>query len=144
MKYRYKNTFYSKDREPYSNPFLGTDEEPQVYKGYRIFPRVISVKPGGDEFDIVNDSDECIGMCAGLNGAKARIDEIVENSVISVDLKKLAQHLYKKGYTPGNYDGISNDILDYLEEELGLETKVAQQLADFSKETAKGLSKRKG
>jgi hypothetical protein len=60
-----------------------------------------------------------------------------------VDLKKLAQHLSKKGYAPGDYDGISNDIMDYLEKEYGLETKVSKQLADFFKNTAKGLSKRK-
>jgi len=143
MIYRYKNTFYSKDREPYSKPFLESEEAPQVYKGYRIFPRVLSVEPGADEFDIVNDSDECIGIYASVSGAKDRIDEMVKDQVISVDLKKLAQHLSKKGYAPGDYDGISNDIMDYLEKEYGLETKVSKQLADFFKNTAKGLSKRK-
>lgn len=69
----YKNKFYSpKIHGP--NPNITTDADPIEYKGFLIYHRVKSM---GDAniFDIVKDG-VCIGMMAGLNGAKERIDSL--------------------------------------------------------------------
>lgn len=63
----YKNSFYSKTT-PESKPVLFTDATPIEYKGYLIYKRLPEC------FDIVIDG-VCIAMCAGINGAKKRIDE---------------------------------------------------------------------
>jgi hypothetical protein len=63
---RYKNSFYKKST-PESKPVLFCDKGPVEYKGYLIYQRM------KDCFDIVKDG-VCIGMYAGINGAKKSID----------------------------------------------------------------------
>jgi len=63
----YKNPFYRKSI-PGSKPVLTTDVTPMHYKGYLIYKRL------HDCFDIVKNG-VCVGMNAGLKGAKKRIDE---------------------------------------------------------------------
>lgn len=70
----YKNSFYS-DKIPGSKKIIETTAEPVEYKGYKIFHRQKSSTPGGDIFDIVNDKEVCVGMYAGINGAKRAIDK---------------------------------------------------------------------
>lgn len=62
----YVNKFYNKN---YTNsvPIITVDSEPTLYKGYNIYKRYSQM------FDIVKDGI-CVGMCAGLDGAKRRID----------------------------------------------------------------------
>jgi hypothetical protein len=68
----YKNSFYDNDKKD-RNPVLTTDLKPVEYKGYLIYHRINSTIKSGNVFDIVKD-DICIGMYAGINGAKQRID----------------------------------------------------------------------
>lgn len=63
----YKNSFYSKAAQG-SEPVLTTDATPVEYNGYKIYKRFDAC------FDIVKDG-VCIGMYAGLNGAKRQIDK---------------------------------------------------------------------
>jgi hypothetical protein len=62
----YKNKFYSKHFQN-STPFITVNEAPVIYRGYEIYKRFSNL------FDIVKNG-VCVGMCAGLNGAKRRID----------------------------------------------------------------------
>lgn len=64
----YANSFYS-PRNQESKPTITTNAIPIKYKGYLIYQRQKEV------FDIVIDG-RCIGMYAGLNGAKNRIDTL--------------------------------------------------------------------
>lgn len=64
---KYKNTFYRKGGE--SPETIETEANPTEYKGYLIYERIRKVC-----FDIVTDG-VCIGMYAGINGAKKRIDK---------------------------------------------------------------------
>ena len=57
---------------PYASKILKCNEAPEEYKGYLIYPRV-NYGFEGDVFDIVKDG-VCIGMNAGPNGAKRKID----------------------------------------------------------------------
>jgi hypothetical protein len=63
----YKNSFYSA-RNQDSKPVIQTTAVPVEYKGYLIYHRLSMC------FDIVIDGI-CIGMNAGINGAKKRIDQ---------------------------------------------------------------------
>jgi hypothetical protein len=69
----YKNSFHQKGN-PYSQEIITArlGESPVEYYGYLIYRRL-----DGDYwvYDIVKDG-VCIGMYAGINGAKARIDEL--------------------------------------------------------------------
>jgi hypothetical protein len=72
----YRNTFYN-SHNTYSKQTLSCDDKYiREYRGYFICHRVRSTVPSGDCFDIVNAFGECVGMYAGINGAKLRIDEI--------------------------------------------------------------------
>jgi len=74
--FTYKNPFYS----PYyqnSEPVIDTDVKPVEYKGYLIFHRLKSTSKGGDIFDIVLNG-KIIGMNAGINGAKKRINDLAK------------------------------------------------------------------
>jgi hypothetical protein len=64
----YKNSFYSKTAHG-SEPLLATDTTPILYCGYTIYKRLDVC------FDIVKDG-VCIGMYAGINGAKRQIDKL--------------------------------------------------------------------
>lgn len=66
----YTNPFYSKHFTG-SKPIIETTAKPVEYKGYLIYERI-----SGLQFDIVKDGI-CVGMCAGLNGAKRRIDSLI-------------------------------------------------------------------
>jgi len=63
---RYKNSFHQQ-HNIYSREYYETDVCPIVYKGYSIYKR------SDIEYHIVKDG-VCIGMNAGLNGAKDKID----------------------------------------------------------------------
>lgn len=69
----YQNPFFSLKYQD-SKPFIETAAAPVEYKGFLIYHRVKSYNPGGNVFDIVKDG-VCVGMYAGLNGAKKAIDE---------------------------------------------------------------------
>lgn len=64
---KYKNKFYSPKLQD-SKPFIETDVTPVKYQGYLIYERIKGIC-----FDIVKNG-VCIGMYAGLNGAKGAID----------------------------------------------------------------------
>ncbi len=69
----YKNKFHT----PHiitSKPIIETDAIPVAYKGYLIYHRLKNNGKCGDVFDIVKDG-VCVGMYAGLNGAKRKIDD---------------------------------------------------------------------
>lgn len=63
----YKNSFYKNDPRN-TREFLTCDSKPVEYKGFQIYHRLSEV------FDIVK-AGVCVGMCAGLNGAKRHIDK---------------------------------------------------------------------
>lgn len=65
----YKNPFYSPKHSD-SKPMIITDAKPIEYNGYLIFERIKGIC-----FDIVKDG-VCVGMNAGIKGAKKRIDAI--------------------------------------------------------------------
>jgi len=64
----YRNSFYNAKYQD-SRPDITTDAKPEHYEGYMIHRR------SKDVFDIVKDG-VCIGMSAGLNGAKRKIDTL--------------------------------------------------------------------
>jgi hypothetical protein len=66
---QYKNTFYNQTVND-SKPVIQTEVTPKEYKGYLIYERIKGVC-----FDIVKDG-ACIGMYAGVNGAKGFIDTL--------------------------------------------------------------------
>lgn len=68
----YKNKFYETDKWN-RREFLQAEVKPVVYRGFNIYHRIKAVTKWADEWDIVKDG-ECIGMCAGLGGAKQKID----------------------------------------------------------------------
>lgn len=96
----YLNTFYNPKRKD-SKKFLTTEAKPTYYKGFKIYHRVKSAERGGNIYDIVI-SNECIGMYAGLRGAKQRIDILTP---MMVKIKKNAYNLYctKPGYYNSHY-----------------------------------------
>jgi hypothetical protein len=66
MQTSYKNKFYNKNFQN-STPIITVNSLPVLYKGYNIYKRFSNL------FDIVKNGI-CVGMCAGLEGAKRRID----------------------------------------------------------------------
>ncbi|MFB6456526.1 hypothetical protein ACE38W_14730 [Chitinophaga sp. Hz27] len=68
----YKNPFHKKGYQD-SSPVIATEAIPIIYKGHEIYHRIKSNTPGGNVFDIVKDGT-CVGMNAGINGAKQKID----------------------------------------------------------------------
>lgn len=64
---KYRNTFHKPGRSEYGPEFYETASRPVEYMGYLIYHRLDKC------FDIVCDGD-CIGMYAGLNGAKNAIE----------------------------------------------------------------------
>ena len=62
----YKNSFYVNEKQNRTE-FITCEKNPIFYKGFLIYHRWIEL------FDIVKD-EVCIGMYAGLNGAKKAID----------------------------------------------------------------------
>jgi len=68
----YKNSFHQKNN-PYSQEIITArlGEPPVEYYGYLIYRRL---DEGYEVFDIVKDG-VCVGMYAGINGAKRHIDE---------------------------------------------------------------------
>jgi hypothetical protein len=68
----YKNKFYNPQINT-SKPIIETDSTPVEYKGYLIYHRIKNNGKWGDIFDIVKNG-ECVGMYAGMNGAKQKID----------------------------------------------------------------------
>jgi hypothetical protein len=69
----YTNPFYSAKFDN-SKPAITTEAIPIEYKGYLIYERVKK-----QVFDIVQDG-VCIGMYAGINGAKRWLDTITEDN----------------------------------------------------------------
>lgn len=72
--YSYINTFHM-PLNPYSQKILTCDTPPVEYKGYQIFHRVKSANKDANVYDIVKDG-KCIGMYAGPNGARRKIDSL--------------------------------------------------------------------
>lgn len=68
MTISYKNPFYNIHYMG-SRAIIETDAKPIPYKGYLIYER----NPYAPIFDIVKKG-VCVGMYAGLNGAKRAID----------------------------------------------------------------------
>lgn len=68
----YKNLFYNAKNMD-SKRVFSTEEKPIEYKGFQIFHRIRSSNPSANCFDVVING-VCIGMYAGLNGAKMYID----------------------------------------------------------------------
>ena len=68
----YINSFYNSNYAG-STKIIKTNSSPINYKGYLIFDRNNDKKL----FDIVNDG-VCIGMYAGINGAKKFIDKLTK------------------------------------------------------------------
>lgn len=64
----YKNSFYENDKQNRSE-FINCDKKPIEYKGFLIYHRWTEL------FDIVKNG-VCVGMYAGINGAKKKIDQI--------------------------------------------------------------------
>ena len=64
----YKNSFYNPKHKD-TKPEIEIKSTPTEYRDYLIYKRSKEV------FDIVKDG-VCIGMYAGINGAKKRIDEL--------------------------------------------------------------------
>ena len=66
----YKNPFFQKNN-PYSREIHTYSENDYIetYKGYAIWRHSFS------QYDIVKDK-VIVGMCAGVDGAKRRIDEL--------------------------------------------------------------------
>lgn len=80
----YTNPFYTPDYQG-STPVIENDSEPIEHNGYLIFKRVevhrkftetIRSVFVADVYDIVRPGiiTKCVGMCAGIDGAKRRID----------------------------------------------------------------------
>jgi hypothetical protein len=80
---KYKNPFHSPDYQG-SKPEIESEADPVEYKGYLIFKRVEVHRKITDTFKSVFVADVydivkngvCVGMMAGINGAKTRIDQI--------------------------------------------------------------------
>ena len=66
----YSNPWHRSGKPEYGPQFFETDSRPTPYRGYLIFHRL------RDCWDIVKDG-ECVSQCAGPNGARARIDQII-------------------------------------------------------------------
>jgi len=77
----YKNSFYKKG-DNYNTEHITTHAKSIAYKGYAIYHRIKSANRSADCFDIVKDG-VCIGMMAGLNGAKERIDNFTDNRLFA-------------------------------------------------------------
>jgi hypothetical protein len=76
---KYRNSFYDSEN-CLSREFIYRDDSinpPFHYKGYEIFERF---DQGYQVFDIVKN-DVCIGMYAGINGAKGRIDNLINETI---------------------------------------------------------------
>jgi hypothetical protein len=69
METSYKNSFYSPKFQG-STEVIKTEANPTEYKGCQIFQRI-----KGECWDVVKDGI-CIGMYAGINGAKKFIDTL--------------------------------------------------------------------
>lgn len=69
----YKNPFFQKNN-PYSREIHTYSESDYIeqYNGYSIW------RHGFSQFDIVRDN-VIVSMCAGLDGARRRIDELNKN-----------------------------------------------------------------
>jgi len=67
----YLNSFYKENLKEGSK-YINTDSIPVEYKRHLIYRRNLNV------FDIVKN-DICIGVYAGINGAKGRIDQLILN-----------------------------------------------------------------
>lgn len=84
---KYLNPFHSSDYQG-STPVIENDEQPVEHAGYLIYHRVevhrkftetIRSVFTADVYDIVRPGKlftaaKCVGMCAGLDGAKRRIE----------------------------------------------------------------------
>lgn len=64
---RFRNTFHNPFNAIYGPEFFEVDEKPVEHHGMLIYRRLSNC------FDIVIDG-ECVGMYAGLNGAKRAIE----------------------------------------------------------------------
>ena len=71
---RYKNSFHS-EKNQNSKEYFETSEMPIEYKGYFIFHRIKDTIKVLNVFDVVKNN-VCIGMYAGINGAKKFIDNL--------------------------------------------------------------------
>lgn len=70
----YKNAFYNPLYQG-SALVIVTNSEPVHYRGYLIYHRIKGTTKSGNVFDVVKDG-VCIGNYAGINGAKAFIDDV--------------------------------------------------------------------
>lgn len=80
----YKNTFFKNDKKE-RKEYITTESKPMFYKNHYIYHRISSNIKDANIFDIVKNN-ECIGMYAGVNGAKNRIDSLDNNNVIQLSL----------------------------------------------------------
>ncbi|MCD7983390.1 MAG: hypothetical protein LUG19_03935 [Desulfovibrio sp.] len=84
MKHEYKNPWYEtlgRKGLSFDPPVYRTNATPTEYKGYLIFERISKTC-----FDVVKDG-VCVSQCAGLNGAKRRIDQF-----FAVEAEMEAEH----------------------------------------------------
>jgi len=79
----YKNSFYNKSNT-FSVPFIKTTAKAVLYRGYLIYHRLRTTTPQNDIFDIVKNS-VCVGMNAGINGAKIKIDKLIDGEDAGVN-----------------------------------------------------------
>jgi hypothetical protein len=87
---RYRNSFYNPKRFSSQEWITARlDESPEEYKGYLIYRR-IDEDSGDNIFDIVN-KDVCIGMCAGINGAKRSVDWFKERAICMANDKEIPE-----------------------------------------------------
>lgn len=75
----YINDFYIRGN-PCSRQVIECHTKPEKYRGFLIFHRIQAAGPieaGAHCFDIV-EAGHCVGMYAGPNGARRRVDQIIE------------------------------------------------------------------
>ena len=71
----YKNSFYHPMLRG-SEKTIKTNAKPVKYRGMLIYHRIVSRNKSANCFDIVKDG-VCVGMCAGIDGAKVKIHTLI-------------------------------------------------------------------
>lgn len=82
MKYIYKNPWHKPKNPQYGPVEYCCYSDPVEYRDYLIFHRINStgsIASGSHLFDVVKDG-ACISQMAGPNGARRKIDQLIERS----------------------------------------------------------------
>ena len=88
----YKNTFHSYRYDGSKEYYDGMN--PVKYRGWRIYHRIKSNADGGNVYDIVFDG-VCLGMYAGIKGAKSAIDGIISGEHHTFQYPDKNTHLFQ-------------------------------------------------